>query len=162
MEENQDLSDIPKDIQFMQLALAEAQIAAEKGEVPVGAVVVKDGEMIAKAHNLRELSKDPTAHAELLALKAAAEQLNAWRLSGCTLYVTLEPCPMCAGALVNSRVDRVVYGTRDPKAGAAQSMYELLTDSRLNHRCELTEGVLKEECSEILKTFFSQLREKKS
>ena len=144
----------------MQIALEEARLAAQKGEVPVGAVVVKDGQVIAKAHNLRELSQDPTAHAELLALRQAAETLQSWRLSGCSLYVTLEPCPMCAGALVNSRVDRVVFGASDPKAGAAHSLYELLSDARLNHRCDVVGGPLAAESSALLKAFFAELRKR--
>jgi tRNA(adenine34) deaminase len=145
--------------QYMRLALAEAKAAAEEGEIPVGALAVKNGEVVAAARNRRESARDPTAHAELIAIQAAAQALGAWRLSGVTLYVTLEPCAMCAGALVLARVDKVVFGTRDPKAGAAGSLMNLLQDPRLNHRAEIVEGVLAEECSELLKGFFKRLRE---
>lgn len=148
----------PEDLQFMHTALAEAHQAAEEGEVPVGAVVICRGDIIAAAHNQRETLRDPTAHAEMIALTQAAESLGAWRLEGCTLYVTLEPCPMCAGAIVQARVPRVVYGASDPKAGAVESLYELLNDSRLNHRCEVTAGVLAEECGSVLSDFFRSRR----
>lgn len=144
---------------FMRLALAEAEAAAEEGEIPVGAVAVKDGRVIATGRNRREGANDPTAHAELMAVQQAARVLGAWRLTGVTLYVTLEPCAMCAGALVLARVDKVVFGTRDPKAGAAGSLMNLLQDKRLNHRAEVVEGILAEECSEALKRFFRRLRE---
>ena len=143
----------------MRLALAEAEAAAEEGEIPVGAVAVKDGRVIATGRNRRESANDPTAHAELMAVQQAARVLGAWRLTGVTLYVTLEPCAMCAGALVLARVDKVVFGTRDPKAGAAGSLMNLLQDKRLNHRAEVVEGILAEECSEALKRFFRRLRE---
>ena len=143
----------------MRLALAEARAAAHGGEIPVGAVAVKDGQVVAAARNRRESAQDPTAHAELIAIQATAQALGAWRLSGVTLFVTLEPCAMCAGALVLARVDRVVFGTRDSKAGAAGSLMNLLQDPRLNHRAEVVEGVLAEECSELLKFFFKRLRE---
>ena len=142
----------------MQEALEEAAQAAEVGEVPVGAVVVHRGQVIARAHNRREIDQDPTAHAELLAMRDAAEQLGQWRLEDCTLYVTLEPCFMCAGAIVNARVDRVVFGAMDPKAGATGSLANVPADKRLNHRPELTPGVLAEPCGTILKEFFAALR----
>jgi tRNA(adenine34) deaminase len=146
---------------FMRLALAEARAAEALGEIPVGAVAVRDGAVIGAGRNAREQSRDPTAHAELLAIQAAARTLGAWRLSGVTLYVTLEPCAMCAGALVLARVDRVVFGTRDPKAGVVGSLMDLLRDPRLNHRAEVVEGVLAEECSALLKGFFRRLREER-
>ena len=147
------------DLEYMQLAIGEARAAAEEGEVPVGAVVVREGQVIGVGHNRREADQDPTAHAELLAVQQAAKRLGAWRLSGATLYVTLEPCAMCAGALVLARVDRVVFGARDPKAGAVVSLMQLLSDARLNHRPEVEEGLLGEECSELLKSFFKRLRQ---
>ncbi|MET8023772.1 tRNA adenosine(34) deaminase TadA [Streptomyces avermitilis] len=139
----------------MRLALAEAVRAAESADVPVGAVVLApDGSVIAGGHNEREATGDPTAHAEVLAVRRAAERLGRWRLSGCTLVVTLEPCTMCAGALVQSRVDRVVYGARDEKAGAAGSLWDVVRDRRLNHRPEVIEGVLADECADLLTEFF--------
>jgi len=144
-----------KDLFFMTLALQEAKRAAEIDEVPIGAVVVKDDEVISKAHNLRETLQDATAHAELLAIKEACEVLGTWRLIGCTLYVTLEPCPMCAGAIILSRVDKLVFGAKDPKGGACGSVVNLTADDRFNHRPEVVEGVMAKECGEILKAFFS-------
>jgi tRNA(Arg) A34 adenosine deaminase TadA len=144
--------------QWMALALALARGAALVDEVPVGAIVVCDGLVIAQAHNRRELDQDPTAHAEILALRQAAAVLGSWRLCGCTLYVTLEPCAMCAGALVHARVDAVVYGCDDPKAGAVRTLYSLCEDSRLNHRLQVTGGVLAEECATVLREFFAALR----
>jgi tRNA(adenine34) deaminase len=140
----------------MRLALDEAQLAVRGGDVPVGAVVLStDGTtVLATGHNEREATGDPTAHAEVLALRRAAAKLGEWRLSGCTLVVTLEPCVMCAGALVQSRVDRVVYGARDEKAGAAGSLWDLVRDRRLNHRPEVIEGVLADECAHALTDFF--------
>ena len=132
------------DYKFMELALLQAQHAARLGEVPLGAVVVHEGEVVGSGFNRRETSKDPTAHAELLAMRDAAETLQSWRLVDCTTYVTLEPCPMCAGTMVNARLDRVVFGARDPKAGAVRSLFTLLEDERLNHRVEVVEGVLAE------------------
>jgi tRNA(adenine34) deaminase len=147
-----------EDERFMREALAEADLAGQAGDVPVGCVLVRDGEVLARAHNHRQRAQDPTAHAELLALRAAAAQLGSFRLLGVTAYVTLEPCPMCAGALVNARVPRVVYGCDDPKAGALRSLYQIGSDPRLNHRFECTAGVLGEECSRQLSAFFAELR----
>ncbi|MCX4828239.1 tRNA adenosine(34) deaminase TadA [Streptomyces sp. NBC_00006] len=142
----------------MRQALAEAGLAAAGGDVPVGAVVLApDGTtVLARAHNERELTGDPTAHAEVLALRRAAQEVGEWRLTGCTLVVTLEPCTMCAGALVQSRVDRVVYGARDEKAGAAGSLWDVIRDRRLNHRPEVISGVLAEECATQLTRFFRE------
>ncbi len=144
--------------QYMKLALEQAEAAARLGEVPVGAVLVHDGNVVARAHNRREIAQDPLAHAEILCLSRAAKAMETWRLTGATLYVTLEPCPMCAGALINARVDRVVYGCADPKAGAVRTLYALCEDPRLNHRVEVVRGVLSEQCSAILSEFFAQLR----
>ena len=146
------------DEKFMREALAEARAAAAVGEVPIGAVVVRAGEIVARAHNRRELDQDPSAHAEFLALCAAAQTLGRWRLSDCTVYVTLEPCCMCAGLMVNARVGRCVYGAADAKAGAVGSLYDLNADSRLNHRFNVTAGVLTDECREVLSSYFSGLR----
>ncbi len=143
----------------MRVALDEAALAAEAGEVPIGAAVVFEGRVIARAHNRRELDKDPSAHAEFLALLEAARVLGRWRLTGCTVYVTLEPCLMCAGLMVNSRIDRCVFGAPDPKSGAVGSLYDLSRDNRLNHAFEVTSGVLQDECSKLLQRFFSQLRD---
>jgi len=142
----------------MQLALDEALAAQAHHDVPIGAVVVRDGVVIARRHNERELTGDPTAHAEVLALRDAAAVVGHWRLLDCTLYVTLEPCVMCAGALVNARIGRVVYGAVDPKAGAVQSLYEVCADERLNHRPPVTAGVRGDECSRLLKAFFAARR----
>ena len=140
-------------------ALAEAALAAQAGDVPVGAVVLgSDGTQLAAAHNEREAGGDPTAHAEVLALRRAAQALGTWRLDGCTLAVTLEPCTMCAGALVLSRVSRVVYGAPDPKAGAVGSLWDVVRDRRLNHRPEVVAGVLEDECAEVLRAFFAARR----
>ena len=146
------------DEKFMREALAEARAAAAVGEVPIGAVVVRDGEIVARAHNRRELDQDPSAHAEFAALCAAAQALGRWRLSDCTVYVTLEPCCMCAGLMVNARVGRCVYGAADAKAGALGSLYDLNADSRLNHRFNVATGVLADECREVLSGYFSGLR----
>jgi tRNA(adenine34) deaminase len=143
---------------FMRQALREAEAALAEDEVPIGAVVVRDGQVIAAAHNGREQLRDPTAHAEMIAITQAAAAVGDWRLEGCTLYVTLEPCPMCAGAIVLARLPRVVYGAADPKAGAAQSLFRLLDDPRLNHRAEVIPGVLAAECGEILTRFFARKR----
>jgi len=142
----------------MRTALAAAERATLSGEVPVGAVVVVGGEVIAVAHNQRETQNDPTAHAEIVALRAAAAALNSWRLVDADLYVTMEPCPMCAGAIVNARVRRLIYGCDDPKAGAVRTLFQLLDDQRLNHRVEVVPGVLAAESSALLKSFFSRLR----
>ena len=142
------------------MALAEAREAAAEDEVPVGAVAVFDGKVVGVGRNARERTADPLAHAEMLALAGAARTLGRWRLSGVTLYVTLEPCAMCAGAIVNARVDRLVYGAKDPKAGAVESLYEICTDPRLNHRLEVRGGVLAEEAGGILRDFFRKKREK--
>ncbi len=150
----------PNDEHFMRLALDEAAAAPAHDDVPIGAVAVQAGEVVAAARNERELRGDPTAHAEVLALRAAAEALGTWRLDGVTLYVTLEPCPMCAGALVLARVARLVYGPQDPRAGAAYSLYNVVQDPRLNHFVEITTGVLEEECAALLRTFFQGKRPK--
>ena len=142
----------------MRMALAEAEVAAREGEVPVGAVIVCGDQLVASAHNQRETLRDPTAHAEMIAITQAAEALGGWRLEGCTLYVTLEPCPMCAGAIVQARVPRVVYGAADPKAGAVDSLYSLLGDPRLNHRCDVLGSVLAEPCADVLREFFRARR----
>jgi tRNA(adenine34) deaminase len=142
----------------MTQALAEARRAAELGEVPIGAVVVLGGEVVGRGHNRREIDGDPLAHAELLALREAALRVRGWRLAGCSMYVTLEPCPMCAGALVASRIDRLVYGAADPKAGFCGSLGNLVQDPRLNHRLELSSGVLAEESAALLRGFFASLR----
>jgi tRNA(adenine34) deaminase len=146
------------DRQFIREAMIEAEKAARIGEVPIGAVIVYDGEVVARAHNLRETTGDPTAHAELLVLRAAAERKHHWRLTDTTLYVTLEPCPMCAGAIVLARVKRLVYGACDPKAGAAGTLMNIVQDSRLNHQVEVASGVLATECGQILKDFFRNRR----
>jgi tRNA(adenine34) deaminase len=143
---------------FMRLALEEAELALREDEVPIGAVIVHEDQVIARAHNQREQLHDPTAHAEMIAITQAAEALRSWRVDGCVLYVTLEPCPMCAGAIVQARVPTVVYGATDPKAGAARSLYRLLDDERLNHRCLVVPGVLAGPCGEILTRFFQQQR----
>lgn len=142
----------------MDAALEEARVAAEQGDVPVGAVVLVDGEIIARAHNQRELSADPTAHAEILAIREAGRMAGTWRLGGATLVVTLEPCPMCAGAAVAARLDRVVFGSYDPKAGACGSLYNLCADPRLNHEIAIVSGVRSEESSELLSSFFRRRR----
>jgi len=139
-------------------AIREARKAWDIDEVPVGAVIVHGGRIIGRGHNLRERLNDPTAHAEMIALTAAAEALGTWRLSGATIYVTLEPCPMCAGALVNARIDRLVYGATDPKAGACGTLYEIPSDERLNHRLDVVGGVLAEEGGALLTTYFQQKR----
>jgi tRNA(adenine34) deaminase len=147
-----------RDIYFMRLALQEAALAFEKGEVPVGAVLTRDDEVIERGHNMREGAKDPTAHAEVLVLRAGAGDSDSWRLLGTTLYVTKEPCIMCAGAILNARVRRLVYGCRDLKAGGVDSLYTLLNDRRLNHRVEVMSGVLGQECASLLRRFFLERR----
>ena len=150
------------DEDFMRLALLEAQKAYELEEVPIGAVLVDEqGQVVASGHNMREIWHDATAHAELIAIQEACRKLGRWRLSGLTLYVTIEPCPMCAGAIVMSRVDRVVYGSTDAKAGACESVFNIPGNEMLNHRPEIRAGVLQEECAEIMKRFFRERRERK-
>lgn len=146
------------DEHYMRIALDQAAIAQENGDVPIGAVIVHDWRIIAKAYNQRHQLQDPTAHAEIIALTQAATALQSWRLYGCTVYVTLEPCPMCAGALVLARVDRLVYGCEDPKAGACGSLYNIVQDQRLNHRMIVTKGVLGEQSAQILRAFFQKRR----
>jgi len=146
---------------FMKQALEEAKQAAALGEVPIGAILVYKGEIIARAHNLRETTQNATTHAELLAIQEGCNKVGSWRLEETTLYVTLEPCPMCAGAILQSRVPRVVYGARDIKAGCVDSLYHLLNDARFNHECEVSEGILADECGQILTDFFRTLRERK-
>jgi tRNA(adenine34) deaminase len=148
----------PADEELMRMALAEAARAGEHGDVPIGAVVAREGEVIAAAGNERELARDPTAHAELLALRAAAAVLGGWRLPDTTLYVTLEPCAMCAGAIVLARVPRVVFAASDPKAGAAGSVLDILAEPRLNHRPDVVGGVLADEAGALLKEFFAERR----
>ena len=149
------------DEDYMRLALDEAHLAAEEGEVPIGAIVVCDGEVVARAHNRRETDRDPSAHAEFSAMRAAARALDRWRLTGCTVYVTLEPCIMCAGLMVNSRIDRCVYGAPDPKGGALGTLFDVSHDERLNHEFEVRPGVLEQECADELRTFFRERRAKK-
>ena len=147
------------DAGWMREALAEADVAASLGEVPIGCVIVDaDGAELARGHNLRETDADPSAHAEIVAVRSAAKKLSSWRLEGCTLYVTLEPCPMCAGALVNARMKRVVWGCDDHKAGAVSTMFGIGVDPRLNHRFAIEKGVLADECADRLKRFFAALR----
>jgi tRNA(adenine34) deaminase len=142
----------------MTLALQEAQKGGESGEIPVGAILVREGEIIAQDHNRPIGLADPTAHAEILVLREAAHKLKNYRLLGCTLYVTLEPCAMCAGAIWQARISRLVFGAPDPKAGAVVSLFQLLSDHRLNHQVEIISGVLQKECAEILRLFFARLR----
>jgi tRNA(adenine34) deaminase len=148
------------DEKFMGAALAEACAAMDEGEVPIGAVVVHEGRIIGRGHNQRETLNDPTAHAEMIAITAAASHLQSWRLEDCTVYATLEPCPMCAGALVQARVARLVFGAADPKAGACVTLYNLLSDDRLNHRVEWTGSVLAAESAMLLQQFFAEQRAK--
>ena len=148
----------PEDRIWMLEAIAEARRAAEIGEVPIGAVIVWGGEVIARGHNRREIDHDPLAHAEILAIRQAASRVAGWRLTGCTMYVTLEPCAMCAGALVNSRIERLVYGAPDPKAGWCGTLGNLVQDPRLNHRLAMTAGVLEAESAALLRGFFASLR----
>ena len=146
------------DERFMRWAVKEALAAREEGEVPIGAVVVRDGRVIGRGHNLRETLQDPTAHAEMIALTAAAGEVGSWRLEGCVLYVTLEPCTMCAGAIVLARIERLVFGATDPKAGACISLYTIPTDERLNHCVSVAPGVLADECGALLSNFFQAQR----
>jgi tRNA(adenine34) deaminase len=143
---------------YMRKALEEAKIAFEQGEVPVGAVIVKDGVIVGKGHNTTESSKDPTSHAEMIAIRDASKTLGGWRLTGCDMYVTAEPCSMCAGAIVLARLSGLYIGTEDPKAGACVSLSNIATDPRLNHQVELYVGILKEECQQLLRDFFRRLR----
>ena len=145
----------------MKEALAEAKKAAAAGEVPVGAVIVKDGEIIGRGHNETETAKDPTAHAEMIAIRQAAKNLGGWRLTGCTMYVTTEPCSMCAGAIVWSRISRLFIGTMDPKSGACGSVFNIPQESRLNHFVEIETGLMQEECISLMKSFFKELRKRK-
>lgn len=147
------------DERWMREALEEAKKAEAIGEVPIGAVIVRDGEIVGRGYNRRETDRDPTAHAEMIAIRKAAERLGGWRLIGCSLYVTLEPCPMCAGAILQSRIERVIYGASDPKGGCAGTLMNLLTDERFNHRAEVVSGVLAEESGAILTGFFRKLRQ---
>ena len=150
------------DEKFMQLALKEAEKARVKGEVPIGAIIVQNGRVLAKAHNLRQTQFDATAHAEILALKKASKKLKTWHLVDCELYVTLEPCPMCSGAIINSRLKRVVFGAYDKKAGCCGTLYNLPLDDRFNHRpSEIVGGVLEQQCADLLSNFFKEIREKK-
>ncbi len=153
---------MPSDIDFMSIAIREAEDAFKEDEVPVGAVIVIDDEVIASDHNRREGSSDPLAHAEILVLRAASAKIKSWRLNNATLYVTKEPCIMCAGAMVNARLGRLVYGCRDIKGGAVDSLYQILYDNRLNHTVEVTSGVLEEESSLLLKRFFKNHRKRKN
>ncbi len=146
------------DAYFMRMAIEEAILAYNKGEVPVGAVLVKEDKVIAKAYNQRETLQDPTAHAEIIALKQGSKEKDSWRLTDSTLYVTKEPCIMCAGAMVNARLGMLVYGCKDEKGGSVNSLYNILSDRRLNHQVEVVSGILEEECSEILKRFFLNRR----
>ena len=146
------------DQKYMKIALSEAKTAAEIGEIPIGAVLVLDGEIIAKAHNMRETWQDATAHAETIVIREACKNLKRWRLTGATLYVTIEPCPMCAGAIVMSRISRLVYGSPDSKAGAAESLFNVVNNPALNHMVEVTSGVCSEECTQVMKDFFKKRR----
>ncbi|EGK10194.1 tRNA adenosine(34) deaminase TadA [Kroppenstedtia eburnea] len=147
--------------QWMMEAIREAEQAEAKGEVPIGAVLVREGEIIGRGHNLRESHQDPTAHAEMIAIREAARLLGGWRLAGCELYVTLEPCPMCAGAILLSRLDTLIYGAYDPKGGCAGTLMNLPRDDRFNHQVEVVGGILEQECGELLRDFFRKLRERR-
>lgn len=145
----------------MLLAIEEAKKAEQKGEVPIGAIVVHDGQIIGRGYNLREVNQDPLAHAEMIAIHEAANHLGSWRLNNCTLYATLEPCPMCAGAILQARIPTLVYGADDPKAGSVRSLYNLLWDDRFNHEAKVISGVLQAECGQLLSAFFQELRARK-
>ena len=148
----------PRDEYFMRLALREAERAREHDDVPIGAVIVREGEVVGAGHNERELRSDPTAHAEMIALREAARTLHSWRVLDAVMYVTLEPCAMCAGAIVLARLPRVIYGAADPKAGAAGSVFDILAEPRLNHRPQVAGGLLAEDCGELLRAFFAERR----
>lgn len=150
-----------KDRLYMQMAIDEAMKAQALGEVPIGAIIVHKDKVIARAHNLRETTQNAVTHAELSAIQDACQEISSWRLEDTTLYVTLEPCPMCAGAILQSRIPRVVYGARDPKGGCVDSLYRLLNDPRFNHECDVVEGVSADECGEMLTAFFRAIRERK-
>jgi len=151
--------DTAQHARFMELALAQAELARQKGDVPVGAVVVHEGKVIGRGHNLREVAQDPTAHAEMIALREAADHLGSWRLEGCTVYVTLEPCPMCGGAMVLSRIERCVYGASDPKGGFLGTLADLSDFPGLNHRFDVVPGVMADTCAHELRSFFRALRQ---
>lgn len=153
-----DQARLSSDERYMRMAIDQAYIAEENGDVPIGCVIVYEDRVIARAYNQREQLNDPTAHAEIIALTQAAEAVGNWRLHGCTIYVTLEPCPMCAGALVLARLDRLVYGTDDPKTGAVRSLYNIVQDPRLNHRLDVTCGILADDCRAQLQAFFHRRR----
>lgn len=146
---------------IMRMAIEQAKKAEQLREVPIGAVIVYNGEVIATGYNQREITQQAMGHAEMIAINEACKTLNTWRLTGCTLYVTLEPCPMCAGAIVQSRMDRVVFGARDPKAGCCGTIYNLLSEPKFNHQAEWTEGILAEECGALLSNFFKDIRKQK-
>ncbi len=148
-----------KDVEYMQLALEQARLAPARGEVPIAAVLVQKGQVLAQVHNFREAWQDPTAHAEIVAIREAATQLGTWRLTDTTLYVTVEPCSMCAGAIIQSRISRLLFGASDPKAGACGSVFNLPEEPRLNHRVEVIGGVLERECQELMQAFFRRLRD---
>lgn len=148
------------DEEWMQIAIAEAKKAEEIGEVPIGAIIVQNNRIVGRGYNRREIDRDPTAHAEMIAIREASQLLGGWRLLNCTLYVTLEPCPMCAGAIVQSRIERVVYGAKDPKAGCAGTLMNLLQEDRFNHQVQVTPDVLGEQCGRLLTDFFRALRKK--
>ena len=152
---------IEEHLVFLEEAIKEAEKAAAIGEVPIGAVVVHDGEVVGRGHNLRDRDQDPTAHAEICALRQAGQNLGSWRLEGCTLYVTMEPCPMCCGALINSRIDTVVFGANEPKFGSAGSQLNLLQFPGFNHNVHIVGPIAQERCSQLMKDFFAQLRRKK-
>lgn len=153
--------DLTQHNRYMKEAIALAQQAEKINEIPIGAVVVKEGQVIGRGYNRREIDKSPLGHAEIMAITEASQYLDAWRLEGCHLYVTLEPCPMCAGAIVQSRIELLIYGTEDPKSGYAGSLHNTLQDGRLNHQTEIISGVYKEECQTLLRDFFRKLRERK-
>lgn len=148
------------DEHWMRYALNLAEKAGERGEIPIGAVIVQNGQIIAESGNQKESTQDPLGHAEILVIRQASDRLKRWRLSDCTLYVTLEPCTMCAGAIIHARLERIVYGATDPKAGAVESLFKILSDGRLNHTPQVQKGVLERECSRLLKDFFQRLRQK--